>query len=135
LADLPKPDVPDLTFEFIVSRLRAVFPGVKLEIGQQVGGRQVRLKIWQFLVEVSFCEKKIAHVDEAGSARVTFKSQPEPKGTPVVTKTVQIRKAAEYQQFLDWVQAYLNGVLAAITQAMEQTRTPVADIFGGSDSR
>ena len=127
---------PDLTFDFIVARFQAVFPGARLEIGTQVGGRQLRFWVWQFLIEVSFCETKVAVVDEVGTARVTFKFQPDShKGQPLFTKTAVVRKPSGLQQFIGWSLAYLNGVTAAIEQSMEAGASEIADIFSGSDSR
>jgi len=129
------PEEEDLTFEYLLTRIHTVFPGVTLETGKQVGGRQTRFWVWQFLIEVSFCEHKVAVVDKPGTARVTFKFQPEQKGAPVFTKTTEVNTVAGFQAFLNWVVAYLNGILAAVTQAMEGVPRVEADIFSGHDSR
>jgi len=134
---MAQPTIPeaDLTFDYIKSKIRSNFPGVKLEVGRQVGGQQVRFWVWQFLIEVSFCEEKVAVVDSTGSARVTFKFQPDPKKRPIFTKTTSVKNPTSFEQFLVWVLAYLNGITAALDQAMTGEHLEIADIFRGDDSR
>ncbi|MFA6234452.1 MAG: hypothetical protein WC824_09775 [Bacteroidota bacterium] len=131
---MPELEDPDLTYDYILFKIREVFPGAELEKGRQVGGRQVRFWVWQFLIEISLCEEKVAVVDKIGEARCTFKFQPENK-KPIFTKTATVKNSSGFQKFLDWTLAYLGGVTAAISQSMEKAPDMVADIFGGSDSR
>ena len=125
------PTEPNMTFDFVKIRLEAVFPGVKFEISKQVGGRQIRFWIWDFLTEISFCEHKVAVVDEVGVARASFQLKPGGKGAPAFTKMVMIRKPPGLQSFISWVQAYLNGIVAAIDMAQDGAGSEKADIFGG----
>lgn len=132
----PVPEDPPLTFEYIMFRAHKAYPGVQIEKGEQVGGRQIRFWVWQFLIEVSFQEDKISFVDKAGSARVTFKFHPDPKKPPVLTKTTTVRSVSGFDQFIAWTLSYINGIVAAITMAMEESPPPpMADIFSGDDSR
>jgi len=132
----PVPEDPSLTFEYIMFQARKAYPGVQIEKGEQVGGRQLRFWVWQFLIEVSFQENKISFVDKAGSARVTFKFQPDPKKPPVFTKTTTVKSVSGFDQFIAWTVSHINGIVAAITMAMEEAPPPpMADIFSGDDSR
>lgn len=121
----------NLTFDYIVFRLRAVFPGVPFKIDKKVGGRQVSFWVWDFLTEISLCESKVAVVDEVGVARAMFQLKPGQKGSPIFTKSKSIRKPEGLQDFITDIQAHLNGIVAAIDQAQEGDVSEMNHMFRG----
>lgn len=120
-----------MTFDYIKEKLQESFPGCPLNITNQIGGQQVSLKVWNFIIEVSFCEKKVAVIDVAGEGRVTFKLHSEKDARPLFTKTTTVRNIEEFDAFTSWAVSYLTGIVATIEQAfvfVDRSRIK-ADIF------
>jgi len=113
--------------------LQAAFPGADVQMGPRVGGFLFTLTIWNFHLDLSLTSWKVAHVDVVGEMDLTFHYAEKTKNRNV---TFLVSKAtatdeAELKAFLEWMQDYLKGIVAAISVSFSAPiEPPPLDLFG-----
>lgn len=118
---------PALSHRDVKVVLATAFPGITITVQDRLGGSVCRAVIWHFHIEASISALSLSIQDVVGLARCTLTLRP-PSGKQVVIHRAECRDTDELRVFVQWVQSYMDGIIAAITIACEGSG-PV-DIMG-----
>jgi len=112
--------------------LQEAFPGADVRIGSRLGGFIITMTIWHFDLSVSLTSQKVAQVDEPGEMdiRLTYAENVRGRALRLDVASATAKGEADLKKFLEWLRAYLEGIIAAISVAFEKPIDfPPANLF------
>ena len=97
------------------------FPGCIQKDTSSLNGEQAAIAVWEFHLQGSLTTREVSPADTVGEITLSFWQKEEERARrPLQRRTLTTTDLAEMENFVQWCQEWVMGVIHVLTVAFEQ---------------